>query len=134
VQRRVCEHHPERLLARSDLLCYLDIPPPLQENYGPGRRGEKHFLLRCDAAQFPHLRKVAGHERERLVLAHLAAPKRPNRRGVERVAGQVVASEALYGDDGPSAQQLRRPRDGVARLDAQLVSETVQEPHPGSAH
>src|SRR4028118_282013 len=101
-------------------------------------------------AELPGLREVAGHEREGFVLAHLAAPQGPDRSGVERVAGQGVAAEALDGDDGgaprgrgpdavgrgagrvvaaealdgdggASAQYLGRARDGIAQPDPQLV-------------
>ena len=77
--------------------------------------------------------EILSHERERFVLAHLAAPEGPHRPLVERVAGEVVASEALDGDDGPSPQHPGRAQDGVVRFCVQPVAELIQQPYPWSA-
>src|SRR4028119_1590464 len=110
VQRRVREHHPERRLARGDLVDDPTLFATPQEDYGAGRGSEEGLFLMGYVAEFPHLHEVAGHEREGFVLAHLAAPQGPDRSGVERVAGQMVATEALDGDDGACARSLGTAR------------------------
>ena len=100
-----------------------------------GRAGEVRRTSSSGShtAQLAHLFQVPGHQREGLVLAHLASTKRPNRPPVERVAGEVVASEALDGDDCPSPQHPGRPQDGVVRFRVQLVAEAVEQPYPRAA-
>src|SRR5215217_3569517 len=103
VQRRVGEHHAQSLLTRGDRFGNTIVFPTLHEHYGMGGRGEQFFLFRRDVADPSYLREVAGHEGEGLVLADLAGPQGPHRLLVEGVARQMIATEALYGDDGPAA-------------------------------
>ena len=133
VQRGVGEHDAQSVLARGHVFGHVAALPALQEHYGAGRRGEKLLLFRVLSAQLAHLFEIPGHEREGLVLAHLAATQGPHRPLVERVAGEVVASESLDGDDGPPAQHPGRPQDGVFRFRVQLVAEPVQQPYPRAA-
>src|SRR5215210_1261837 len=133
VQRRVREHHAQSALARGDLFGDAGTLLAFQEHYGAGGRGEQRLFLRRDAAELMYLSQVAGHEREGLVLAHLATPQGPYSLLVERVAGQVVAAETLYGDDGPAAQHARGTCDGVIRAGVKLVPESVEQPCPWPA-
>src|SRR5215212_7646876 len=73
VKRRIREHHTQRFLAWGDLFGDAGTLQALQEHYGTGWRGEQRLFLGRDAADLMYLFQVTGHEREGLVLAHLAA-------------------------------------------------------------
>src|SRR5215204_2584892 len=80
-----------------------------------------------------YLSEVACHEREGLVLAHLAAPQGPYSLLVEWVAGQMVTAETLYGDDSPATQHPRGTCNGVIGASVKLVPEPVEQPYLRSA-
>src|SRR5919107_1077541 len=133
VQRRVSEHHAQGFLARGYLFGDTGTLPTFQEYYGACRRGEQRLFVRGDEADLTYLSEAACHEREGLVLAHLAAPQGPYSLLVERVAGQMVTAETLYGDDSPATQHLRGACNGVIRAVVKLVPEPVEQPYLRSA-
>src|SRR5829696_2837003 len=133
VQRRVGEHHAQGFLARGYLFGDTGPLPTFQEDYGTCRRGEQRLFVRGDEADLTYLSEAACHEREGLVLAHLAAPQGPYSLLVERVAGQMVTAETLYGDDSPATQHLRGACNGVIRAVVKLVPEPVEQPYLRSA-
>ena len=72
---------------------------------------------------------VVDHDRERLVAAVLALAQRRDRVVVGRVAGQVVAADALDRDDRSNRQQPPRTRDrGIAR--PRLMARAQRERRP----
>jgi hypothetical protein len=116
VQRGVGEHDAQSALARGHAFRYPVALSALQEHYGARRQEQEVFLFRGRMADASHLFQISSHKRKWFVLAHLAAPESPHRPLIERVAGEVVASEALDGDDGPSPQHPGRAQDGVIRF------------------
>src|SRR5918998_4414381 len=74
VQRGVSEHDAQGVLPRSHLLGYLAAWQALQEHYRARRGGEQLLFFGPYPAELSRLLEVAGHEREGLVLAHLATP------------------------------------------------------------
>src|ERR687894_532785 len=134
VQRRVSEHHAQGFLARGYLFGDTGTLPTFQEYYGACRRGEQRLFVRGDEADLTYLSEAACHEREGLVLAHLAAPQGPYSLLVEWVAGQMVTAETLCGDDSPATQHPRGACNGVIRAGVKLVPEPVEQPYLRSAY
>src|SRR5918992_275930 len=134
VQRRVREHHAQGFLARSYLFGDTGTLPTFQEDNGACRRGEQRLFVRGDEADLTYLSEAACHEREGLVLAHLAAPQVIYSLLVEWVAGQMVTAETFYGDDSPATQHPRGACNGVIRAGVKLVPEPVEQPYLRSAY
>ena len=77
--------------------------------------------------------RLARHQRERLVLAVLARAQRGDGRLVVGAAGEVIAADALDGDDEAVEQRAPPPRrDGVAAA-ASAPSSRARGPHSGHA-
>src|SRR5215204_1903474 len=133
VQRRVSEHHAQGFLARGYLFGDTGTLPTFQEDYGTCGRGEQRLFVRGDEADLTYLSQSACHEREGLVLTHLAAPQGPYSLLIEWVAGQMVTSETLYGDDSPATQHPRGACNGVIRAGVKLVPEPVEQHYLRSA-
>ncbi len=94
----------------------LTVAPPLEQDDRASRSLEEPALQRPDAAQRPGGGDVPDHDRERLGPAALAIPQPAHRGVVGRVAGQVVAAEALDRDHGPVEQARHRGRQRVIAL------------------
>ena len=87
----------------------LAVPPRLEQDDRAGRTLEEPALQRADAAQRPGGGEVPDHDRERLGPAALAVAQAADRGVVGRVAGKVVAAEALDRDHGARPER-RGPR------------------------
>ena len=93
-------------------------PPPgagAQEDDRACRRAQQLAPRRAQLASARAAVRSAHHDRERLLVAVLAAAQRRDRLRVVGVAGEVVAAEPLDRDDRAAAQRRRGRRDGVAR-------------------
>ena len=97
---------PRRALPAATLRASAGSPRRRATRRTIGRSGpvEQAALDRADAGQRVGRGHVGDHDRERLGPAALAVAQRPDGRLVGRVAGEVVAAEALDGDDLPRAQ------------------------------
>ncbi len=72
--------------------------------------------------------QVAGHHRERPLLAKLPRAQRFDRGGIARVARQVIAADALDCDDGAVREQRGRARDRRAAGHVGLAGAPQREP------
>ncbi|CAM5687589.1 hypothetical protein SAFG77S_04908 [Streptomyces afghaniensis] len=87
-------------------------PSAEQDDGAPGA-GEGGQFGRGEHGDPPDGVQVRAHHRERLAAACLAAAQRLDGPRVGRVARQVVAAEALDGDDPPGGQQCTCRHQGV---------------------
>ena len=87
-------------------------PLPHEDDRALDRR-EQRLLGGVEARQGPRRVEVAHHHRERLLVPPLALAEPPDGLGRRGVAGQVVAAEALDGDDPPRAQVGRGHHERV---------------------
>jgi hypothetical protein len=112
VDGRVRKHQAEPVRARRDRIRDRCAGAPANEHDRPLARAEQIPLLGLELGQ----RVGRGREDgERLLLALLARAQPSHRLLVCRVAGEVVAAEALDGDDPAGAEQrhgvLQRQRE-----------------------
>ena len=77
---------------------------------GRATAAERGHGVRIEHAQRPRHLHVGDHEGEGLVVARLAAPELGHRVVVGRVARQVIATDALHGEDPAGAERFG---DGV---------------------
>ena len=117
VERRVGQEHAEAPVPVRDGRGErgLTVTPRLEQDDRARRALEEPALQRADPAQRPGGGEVPDHDRERLGPAALAIPQPAHRGVVGRVAGEVVAAEALDRDDGarragPPPRPPARPR------------------------
>ncbi len=120
VERSVRKHQPEQLGAGRDRRRDGRVRPAAQQDDRPLARLEQGPLLGVDDRERPGL---DGHDGERLLLPELPSAQARDRGLVGRVAGEVVAAEALDRQDAAPAQELSRalerhreprPADGAA--------------------
>ena len=128
VQRRVRQHHAEVAAERGA----TDGAPPARvrrrrgaSTIGRVAPGEQRRLLVRQRDQ--RARRLAGrrHQRERLVLAVLARAQRGHRRLVVGAAREVVAADALDGDD---PRPSRSAATAAARAPRRRQSSPRQQP------
>jgi hypothetical protein len=119
VQRRVRQQHAEVGGARSDRRCDRGTGEPRRQHDRPVSTREQGRLLVAQDDQPACGGHVAGHHRERLVLAVLAGPERRHGGLVAREAGEVVAADALDRDDPALA---KRGDSAAQRLVAVVVA------------
>ena len=105
VERRVREHHAEPLASGRNRLRDSRVLAPPQEH---DRRRPLRQQLPLGRLDVRERVRVGGHDRERLVLAHLPRPESRDRVVVRRVAGEVVAAEALDRDDRAVEEEAHR--------------------------
>ena len=74
----------------------------------------------ADLGQLPGRGQVGGHDRERLVLAVLARPQRGDGLLAGGVGGQVVAAQALDGEDAAAAEEFGGGLERVLALAVQV--------------
>ena len=77
-----------------------------QQHDRAGRAGQQGRGRGVDLGQFRGRGQVGGHDRERLVLAVLARAQRGHRLLAGGVGGQVVAAQALDGEDLAAAEEF----------------------------
>ena len=97
MQRRVGQHHAELALSGRDTR-------QLDPSRAPARSGARRRSSSASASgESSHQRardvEILRHHRERLLLAELALAQRRDRRGIARIARQVIAAEPLDRDD-----------------------------------
>ncbi len=126
VERRVGQHQAEVVDARCDRLC--DGRPRLaaREHDGPRDRDEGGFGVGIEDAQLPRRLQVGDHEGERLVVPGLSPPQLGHRAPVGRVSRQVVAADALDGQDLSGAEHLGECRQRGAGSAQQLATGVVE--------
>ena len=83
---------------------------PLHEHDRSRWGDEQRLLLRRHFGLSTRRRKVPDHHRERLRPTMLAVAQPGDGHGIRRVAGEVVAAEALDSHDPPGAQIRKRGR------------------------
>ena len=128
VQRRVREHHAELVVVRGDARQSVAAPAPARS----ARAADSRAALRPRARARPApcaVVEVPRHQRERLLLAELPLAQRADGSRVPRVAGEVVAAEALDGEDA-RRRAAGRPR---ARIGIGAVRSTASARSPRSA-
>jgi hypothetical protein len=92
----------------------LALARPLLEQHDRGRRaGEQRRLRPSDVTQGARGSEIGDHHGEGAILAVLARPQTGDRRLVRGIHGEVVAADALDGNDRPVAQQAGRPGDRI---------------------
>ena len=127
VHRCVGEHHADVGVAGGDRGRQRCVGPPRQQDHRApriGRAGRARPAAACASAA--RVVEVGDHHRERLVAAVLALAQRGDRGLVGRVAGQVVAAEALDRDDRALGEQAPR-RDHRVETD-QVVAAAAGQP------
>jgi len=122
VQRRVRQHHAERVVARSDEGRDRAARPLVQQDDGPLPRGEQRPLLVAHLTVAPHGLQVERHNGEGLIDPPFPPTEPAHRLVVRRIAGQVEAAETLHSHNVPGPQELPRRPDG--RVSVRL------RPHP----
>ncbi len=133
VQRGVGQHDAELTVGRCgggrDGGAGPGLFPARQQHDRPGRAGQQVRGRGVDLGQLPGRGQVGGHDRERLVLAVLARAQRGHRLLAGGVGGQVVAAEALDGEDLAAAEESGgRPE----RVRAVVVAR-IEQRQPGTA-
>ena len=124
VQRRVRQHDAELAVARGGGVRDGGAGPAGQQHDRAGRAGQQGGGRVVDLGQFRGRGQVGGHHRERLVLAVLALAERGDGLLAGGVGGQVVAAQALDGEDAAAAEEFG------GRLERVLVA-SVQRPSRG---
>jgi ELWxxDGT repeat protein len=129
VERRVREHHAEPLGARCHRPSDGRGVAPSDQNDGCRRPGQEFPLAIIEVGD--RLR-IAGHHGQRLRLPVLALAKPGDGGLIGRVAGEVIAAEALDCDDRAAAEQVddilqrhRQPRTAVRTGDRLGVEAAV---------
>lgn len=90
---------------RECALSWLDVNSASQQDDRPNATPEKGPLGRTDVHEVLDVGEALRHHRERLVAPPFAAAQRGHGLGVPGVAGEVVAADALDGEDGTGGQQ-----------------------------
>ena len=111
MQRRVGQHHPEVGRARRHGRGDRSIGAPRREHDRPARRAQERARRVVELDERLGRVEVRRHHGERPLLAVLARAQRGDRVLVGGQAGQVIAADALDGDDRAAAQQRRRGGD-----------------------
>ena len=106
VQRRVRQHDAELAVARRGGVRDGGAAAAGQQHDRAGRAGQQGRGRVVDLGQLPRRGQVGGHDRERLVLAVLARPQRGDGLLAGGVGGQVVAAQALDGEDPAAAEEF----------------------------
>ena len=106
VQRGVRQHDAELAVARGRGGGDGGAGPPGQQHDRAGRAGQQAGGRGVDLGQFRGRGQVGGHDRERLVLAVLALAERGDGLLAGGVGGQVVAAQALDGEDAAVAEEF----------------------------
>ena len=105
MERRVGRHHADPAAVRGDGRCERRACAPARDDDRARRRLEQGAL---GGGQSDELCGRGGHDRERLRLTLLALAQPRHGRLVGRIAREVVAAEALYGEDAAVAQDRQR--------------------------
>ena len=101
VQRRVGQHHAEVRRAGRDRSGHRARPAGGGRSRSAARGSASSSSSASESSTSARAASIRRHQRERLVLAVLARPQGGHGLLVRRQAGQVVAAEALDGDDPP---------------------------------
>ncbi len=137
VKRRVRQQHAEIRVARRNRSGDGRIRPAPGDHDRPLRTLEQGPLGIAQHDQALRRLGVAAHDRERLVLAVLAAAQLGDRGLVVGPAGEVVAAEPLDGDDQAVPQRRGRRPDGirfaVGDPGGELAAVAIEQPQPRPA-
>ena len=90
----------------------------IEENNRRRRARQGLRLLFADSGEATDSFKIARHKREGFSKATLARAQPVDRHGIRRITSEVIAAEALDGEDRARFQQVDRLVDGVGALDA----------------
>ena len=112
MQRSVGKHHSQFVVLRrhSGQLSFCR-----RKHYRPSVRSQQVFAVRRKLHQPASFIKVAGHDRERLLLAIFTLAQSRHGRGISGIAGQVISAQPLYCDNLSRVQQVSRMVDGGFR-------------------
>ncbi len=132
MQRRVGEHHPEVGRARRHGRRHRRIRAPRREHDRSARRAQQLARPVVERDKCLGRLKVWRHHGERPLLAVLARAQRGDRVLVGGQARQVIAADALHGDDRAALKQRRGGGDRVA-LAASAPTSRTAGPHAGHA-
>ena len=114
VERAVGQQQAELGQAGRDGVGHRRAGPAGHEDDRPSGRRERRRGAAASSSHEPLGRgQVGDHHREGLVVAGLAAAQLGDRTGVGGVDGEVVAADALDGDDPPAAQRVHRGAERV---------------------
>ncbi len=114
VERGVGEHHAEVGRAGSHRPRHRRVRTPAGDHDRPLRTAQERCLILGQLDQPDSRFRCRCHEGEGPVLAVLASAEGRHRLLVDRPAGEVVAADALDGEDRARRQALRRRSDRVA--------------------
>ena len=115
VQRRVRQQHADVAVAGRDGRRQRSVGAAAQQDDRSATRRQRLLLDRVDLGQGVGGGEVGNQDGERLVLPVLARAQRADRGLVGGEGGEVVAAEALDGDDGAGPQRGGRGGDRVGR-------------------
>ena len=132
MQRAVGQHHPELAGARGDRGRHARAGPPGREHDRPRDASQQRAGGVAEHHEVLGRRDVGGQQRERLVLAMLAGAQLGDRARIVGAAGQVVAADALDGDDRPVPEQRGGRRDGVGGGALAPVASGQPRPRPAA--
>ena len=136
MQGCVRKHHAELRHVRGDGCGDLRSGPARRQHDRPRARDEQRPRTLPQLDEHPRGRLVACHQREGAILAALARAQLAHRALVGRSAGQVVAADALHGEDRAVGQAPGCELDGVrpsgTRSECHLAA-GVQQRHPRPA-
>ena len=108
VQRRVRQHEAEEAVARGHRGSNgaLGPGPAPEQHHRPPVAAQQCGLVVRHLADLPNHADIGCHEGEGLVLPDLPGPQLADGLLVAIVADQVIAAEALEGDDTAAAEQI----------------------------
>ena len=135
VQRRVGEHETQEAVAGRDRGGHR--APAAAVRAAPEQHDraavalQQRRLVRADLADRPDRCQVGCHEGERLVLPDLASTEGGDGLLVAGVAGEVIATEALEGDDAPGVQEPGAAPDRLGAAPGTFPRPL--QPHAGAA-
>ena len=133
VQRRVRQHHAELGGARRDGGGDGRVRQPGREDDRALHAGEGALGVRGEVDEFTRRVEVAGHQRERLLLAPLATAQRGDRALVGRAAREVIAADSLHRDHETRREGQGRGMHGVGRVATRIAARRVDEPRRRAA-
>ena len=124
---RIRKEHSEVRIPWRDRLCrrIQSVNAPTQEDNRRGRRGEPTLLLIRHGAEPPHRLHTARHHGERLCLAPLALPEPRDRRLAARIAREMIAADALDGENAAVRHNAARLCERITRRLRPVHNQTI---------
>src|SRR6266404_5921766 len=131
MQRRIRQHQAKISLAGSDCFGYLNFMALAQEHDGTRVRAQQYFVLIRYQAELLDRFQIRSHDSKRLILAMFLRPQPPHCIMIERITGEVIATESFHCQNDTLLQQARGMRYRIAVQD--LVPTAIQQANSRAA-